>query len=471
MTADAPGGREALGPLGRRFLLAFAVVVLATVALMTAAGLVGTDRGLASQSDSQREGVADRVAEAAADAYVEAGGWGEADLSRADTVAEGGGAVLLVRDAAGSQVWPARGQGHHGAMSGMPMGADRVSVEVTADGSVVGTALLGFGRATDGSGRPLAWTWILLAGVIALLLALLAAWFVTRQLSRPVSALTDAARAFAAGERDTVVRERGVGELAVLAEAFDDAVDAVRRAEASRARMAADVAHELRTPLAALQAGLEELRDGLAPADPATLAGLHDQSLRVARIVGDLDTLFAAEGAVRAVRRDAVDLAALARDEVHARAAQLRGADLAVDLALPDSPVTVCGDSERLHQVLGNLLENCVRHCRPGDRVTVRVTGGESPALLVADTGPGIAKADLPRIFDRFWRGSRQAGRPGSGLGLAVVRSLVEAMHGHVDVDSDGVTGTRFVITLPGAVPPSGRAGATASSQESPDRR
>lgn len=449
MTADG------LGPLGRRFLAAFAAVALAAVVLVTAAGLVGTERGLSSQSDAQRNEVASRVADAAAEAYVDAAGWRGADLRTAENVAEGGGAVaVLVRSPDGTVLWPEEGRGHGQGMPGMQgmgMAAGAVRADVVVAGDVVGEVVLAFGSPVHPSGRPVAWTWIIVAGSAALLLALLAAWFVSRQLTRPVSALTDAARSFAAGERDTVVRERGAGELAELADAFEEAMTAVRRAEGARARMAADVAHELRTPLAALQAGLEELRDGLAPADPAALARLHDQALRVSRIVGDLDALFAAEGATRAVRQDPVELVGLVRAEVDARAAQLRVADIDVRLDLPEHEAWVRGDAERLHQVLGNLLENCVRHCRPGDSVRVEVGPGERPVLTVADTGPGIAAEDLPHVFDRFWRGPRQAGRPGSGIGLAVVRSLVEAMRGEVAVASDGASGTTFTVTLPAA--------------------
>lgn len=455
---------DGLGPLGRRFLVAFVAVALGAVVLVTTAGLVGTDRGLSSQSDTQRAAVAERVADAAADAYTAAGGWDGADLRAAEDAAEGGGAVLSVRDAGGTVLWPEDGRGHMGGMQGMGMAAGAITDDVVVDGEVVGEVVLGFGPMADSAGRPVAWTWILVAGFAALLLALVAAWFVSRQLSRPVAALTAAARSFAAGERDTVVRERGAGELAELADAFEDAVAAVRRAEGSRARMAADVAHELRTPLAALQAGLEELRDGLAPADPAALARLHDQALRVSRIVGDLDALFAAEGATRGVRSDPVELVALVRAEVGARAAQLRVADIDVHLELPRREVWVRGDAERLHQVLGNLLENCVRHCRPGDSVRVQVTSAAGPTLTVADTGPGIAPDDLPNVFDRFWRGSRQEGLPGSGIGLAVVRSLVEAMHGAVTVDSDGATGTTFTLSLPAAVEPSPAGPSAASS-------
>jgi two-component system sensor histidine kinase BaeS len=228
--------------------------------------------------------------------------------------------------------------------------------------------------------------------------------------------------------------------------------------------MAADVAHELRTPLAALQAGLEELRDGLAPADAAALARLHDQALRVSRIVGDLDALFAAEGSVREVRRDPVDLAEVVSAEVAARSAQLRGAELAVRVEAP-AAVVVVGDRERLHQVVGNLLQNCVQHCRPGDAVTVtvRAAGGRAE-LVVADSGPGIERADLPHVFERFWRGPGQEGTSGSGLGLSVVRSLVHAQQGQVAVDSDGRSGTTVTVSLPLVTQPVETGGASVAS-------
>lgn len=449
-----------LSPLARRFLLAFGLVAIVAVALVTAAALVGTDRGLSSQGEAEREDVAERVAGIVANGYERSGGWQEADLARAETAAEAAGAVLVVRDAGGQPVWSGRTDdgARHGMGPGMGPGMGQgtglgmgtpVTADVTVDGATVGEVRLGFGHAAS-SGRPVAWAWILGAAAAAVLLALVAAWFVTRQLTRPLAALTSATRAFAAGDREALVPVRGAGELAELADAFEDAVTAVRRAEHSREQMAADVAHELRTPLAALQAGLEELRDGLAEPDPERLGRLHDQSLRVGRVVGDLDALFAAESPTRAVRRDRVDLAEVVRTEVAAREPQLRAADLRVTLDATAGPLWVAGDGERLHQVLGNLLENCVRHCRAGDEVRVSVGSAAGKArLLVEDTGPGIAHADQAAVFDRFWRGPRQDGRPGSGLGLAVVRSLVAAHGGTVSVRSDGVTGSTFTVDLP----------------------
>ena len=483
---------DAIGPLGRRFVVAFALVSLLTVALVAAAGLVGSERGLASQDDARRQAVADRTAEAVGAAYEQAGGWSGADLDQAAAVARGGGGFVTVRSQDGAVVWSDAGRGGRGGRFDGPfdgpgdrmadmmrdggmMDLSRTAASVLVDGETVGSVTVAFPTMGDRPGRPVAWAWILVAALAALAAAVVAGWLVVRQLTRPVAALTDAAHSFAAGDRDTVVRERGIGELGTLADAFEQAVAAVRRAEAGRSQMAADVAHELRTPLAALQAGLEELRDGLAPADAAALARLHDQALRVGRIVGDLDALFAAEGSVREVRREPVDLAEVATREVEARSAQLRGADLDVQVDAP-VPVVVLGDRERLHQVVGNLLQNCVQHCRSGDAVivTVRGTGlgprpgstaGEPPAgraeLVVADSGPGIVAEDLPHVFERFWRGPGQDATSGSGLGLAVVHSLVRAQRGEVAVDSDGRSGTTVTVSLPLAAQPAVTGGAS----------
>ncbi|NMM33542.1 MAG: HAMP domain-containing protein, partial [Phycicoccus sp.] len=126
-----------------------------------------------------------------------------------------------------------------------------------------------------------AWWWITVAAVVALLIALLASWVVTRLITRPIKAMTSATPAFAAGDRQARVGVHGPGELGELARAFDSMADTVARSERDRRNLTADVAHELRTPLAALQAGLEELRDGLVEPTPQGLAGLHDQSLRL----------------------------------------------------------------------------------------------------------------------------------------------------------------------------------------------
>ena len=448
--------RRGLGPLGRRLLAAFVLVALTSVAVLTVAALVGTARGLTAGEDARHQEVADAAAAASADAYVSAGGWGGADLTRAASIADAAGAGLVVRDASGQVV-----SSPTGVMMGQgagAMGRGGVTAPVVVDGVEVGSVRLGFGASTASTAQTVAWTWILVAAVASLAVAFVVAWYVSRRISRPLVRLSGTARAFAAGDRaaraDPVDAE-APGELGELARAFDASADDVVRAESIRRNMAADVAHELRTPLAALQAGLEELRDGFVEPDRERLAALHGQSLRLGRVVQDLADLSAAETAAASMRRQRTDLSALIADAVVAArpALDTAGVEVSTDLA---PSVEVDGDPDRLHQVIGNLLGNAARYCRPGDRVAVGLTTSNGWAVVVvADTGPGIDAADLPHVFERLWRGAADREVPGSGIGLAVVRELVEAHGGTVTASSDGTSGTTITLRLPLAgVPP-----------------
>jgi two-component system sensor histidine kinase BaeS len=243
----------------------------------------------------------------------------------------------------------------------------------------------------------------------------------------------------------------GPGELGELALAFDSMADTVARSERDRRNLTADVAHELRTPLAALQAGLEELRDGLVEPTPEGLAGLHDQSLRLGRVVSDLAELSAVEASDVPARRAEVDLTQVARDELAVRESHLRASGLAVGSRLDDCPpVLVRGDSDRLHQAVGNLLANAARYCRAGDEVTLVVRSEADQAVLdVIDSGPGIPADELPHIFDRLWRGSAARQVAGSGIGLAVAREIVVAHGGTIEAVSPEGAGTTVTIRLP----------------------
>ena len=466
MTAERPAGHQGdqpakrdgdrpagLGPLGWRLLAAFVLVALSSVVVLTVAALVGAERGLDATRRADREQVAERAAGAAAAAWRAAGSWERADLRAAVTVADAAGANLLVRDASGATVTSSADAGHMPGMGpgmrGGPVGQGGVTWPVVVDGQTVGSVRLGFGTPASSPGRGVAWSWILLAAAAAILVAILASWFVTHRLSGPITRLAAAARALAAGDRSARSGVIAPGELGELARTFDRMADDLNHAERARRRLAADVAHELRTPLAALQASLEELRDGLATPAPARLAGLHDQALRLGRVVGDLAELSAAESAALSLRMADVDLSEVTRAVLAARDAQLRAGGLDVHAELREG-VVVRGDADRLHQALGNLLANAARYCRPGDQVTARVsvTNGQG-VVEIADTGPGINPDDLPHVFDRLWRGRGSGGTSGSGIGLAVVRELVTAHGGTVGAASPPGGGATFTIRLP----------------------
>lgn len=452
-----------LGPLGRRLLAAFVAVALASVAVLAVIAIVGTVRGISAGETADRNAAAESVAAAAASSYSSAGGWTGADLTAADDLAGAAGARLVVRDASGQAVLAPGGGPGQGMGPGMGMGQGMgqgtsasgvVSAPVVVDGQQVGTVLLGFGSASSGTAQQVAWTWILLAAAVALLVAFAAAWWVTRRFTRPLVRLAAVADEVASGSlsaRPSAQDLAEPGEIGELARAFATAAERVEESDAARTRMSADLAHELRTPLAVLQAGLEELRDGLEAPDPERLDALHRQSLRLGRVVDDLAELSAAESSSLSLRHEPLDLAALAAQAVRESAPAASAAGLVLTSRI-SAPVRVVGDEDRLHQVVGNLLSNAVRYCRPGDRVEVSAYAEGAVAVLeVADTGPGIPAADLPHVFDRLWRGSADSDPSGSGIGLAVVRELVSAHGGRVSARSDGATGTTLRVELPTA--------------------
>lgn len=336
--------------------------------------------------------------------------------------------------------------------AGSPTMTPRVpgsGVPLVVDGIPVGVVGLVFGTDPATTARDVAWRWIAVAAAGALLLALLAGLLVTRRIARPLMAVAGTAHAFAAGDREARTGVTGPGEIGTVARSVDEMADTVTQSESSQRRLASNVAHELRTPLAALQVGLEELRDGLVEPDAELLTGLHDQALRLGRIVDDLTALSSAETTAFSLHRAEVDLAELAVSETAAQEPRLRAAGLTVTVEA-DTPVLVEGDADRLRQVLANLLSNAARYCRPGDAVSVSVVEHDEVArLVVRDTGPGIGVDELPHVFDRFWRGRASGSAQGLGLGLAVVRELVTAHHGSVRAESDGVSGTSLVVELP----------------------
>jgi two-component system sensor histidine kinase BaeS len=432
--------------LGRRLVAAFLVAALSSVAVLTLAALVATNQGLASAQRSERQQVADRTASAVATAYIQAGGWTGADLSEALAISDAAGARLAVENAGSMTV--SHGHGMGPGAGGMQGAAAVVESPVIVGGERVGTVRLGFSTATS-SGRTVAWSWVIGAAAVALVAALLISGYVVRRLTRPLAAMTGAAQRFAAGDRTARAAVDAPGELGEMAGAFDRMADEVVRTEGIRRQLAADVAHEIRTPLAALQAGLEELRDGLRPADSERLGALHDQALRLGRIVQDLADLSAAESAALSLHPSLTDLSGIAAAALAEQQAQLDAAGLRVRADLATS-TPVFADADRLHQAVTNLLSNAARYCRPGDQVSLSSSiDGVTAVLEIADTGPGIPADELPQVFDRLWRGQQARAVAGSGIGLAVVRELVTAHGGTVTARSPAGSGAIITVRLP----------------------
>ncbi|WP_149204957.1 sensor histidine kinase [Actinotalea subterranea] len=293
---------------------------------------------------------------------------------------------------------------------------------------------------------------------VATIVALVVSLVLARRIGASLSGLTAAAREVSGGRYAGRVPPPGMGrELAELVAAFNEMAGRLEASEDLRRRLLADVAHELRTPVATLTAHLEGIEDGVTELGPQTFEVLRAQGARLTRLAEDLAAVTRAEsGELTLAPRptdpgDLVRLACLAACDRAAAA----GVELTVDASqgLP----RVLADPERMAQVLGNLVDNALRHTPPGGHVVLGATAGAGAVVLsVSDTGEGIAAEHLPHVFERFYRAdsARDRASGGSGVGLAIVKALVEAHDGRVEARSAGAgSGARFLVTLPVAPP------------------
>lgn len=291
--------------------------------------------------------------------------------------------------------------------------------------------------------------------VTSVLMALGVTAYFTRRVQRSTAAVAESAVDIASGQYRARVPSPGLGsEFDLLATTINELAERLGDVETTRRRILADLAHEMRTPLASIEAHLEAVEDGVRELDEATLAVLHSDTRRLQRLAEDISAVSQAEEGrleSRPVPTMAGTLlesaAAAARDAFDAK-----GVELLVDADTVAGPVLV--DPQRMAQVLGNLLDNALRHTPPGG--TVKLTVGQPERrwveLKVGDTGEGIDPAHLPHVFERFYRAdaARARSRGGSGIGLTISRALVEAHGGRLSASSEGLgEGATFTVRLP----------------------
>ncbi len=437
-------------PIARRLALLIALVALVALGLLAAATLVFANSDVTSLTSRQQTELGHAVASAVKVSYQQAHTWDAADLSPALTLASQAGVAVQVRDRSGSLVDSATPKGIRPDALGRPL-----VVPLTAGGVPIGsvsvrTTTAGLGAADSSLRRALA-TGIGWSSLVLAVFAVIAGVVFARRITRPVIALTGAARAMASGERGVRVSDlQAPGELGDLSRTFNHMADTLELEDHLRRVLVADVAHELRTPLAILQATTEAMADGITEPNAATLSSLHDETLRLGRIVEDLEVLASAEAAGLTLELKTVDLARVADEAVEALRPQLEAAGLSLTRDL--QPAVVRGDKNRLHQVVTNLLTNSLKFTPAEGSVKVVVTSRDHLAqLAVEDSGRGIPEADLDHVFDRFWRGPGVRNTTGSGVGLAVVQELVHAHNGQVVVVSEEGHGARFVVSIPSA--------------------
>lgn len=454
MSATLPWERLAI-----RLAAAFVLVAVSAVLVLAGLTVLSARREVNTLVERQHRTDAEAAAAAAGQAYEAAGGWDAAQLAPAGAIAVRAGATLQVSAPDGRVVGvptdamgPMHARMHGGAGAQAPDG-DAVTAPVVVDGTRVGDVTLTFPagglpvaerQVRDALGRT-ALVGTFLAAAVAVVFAL----FVAARLTRPLEALTGAARRLASG--DLTARARvgpAPGELGALGTAFDTMASSIQREEELRRKLITDVAHELRTPLTILQGQTEALVDGVTEPTTAALGSLHEEVLRLGRLVGDLETLAAADAAGLHLERQRADLSEIAAGAVATVRSGVDGRGPTFDLQLEAAPTL--GDAGRLHQIALNLLSNAIKFTPESGAIAVRTwTDAGGAHLEVSDSGPGLRDGEVEHVFDRFWQGQAARGRGGSGIGLSVAAELAGAHGGTLRASSAPAGGASFTLTIP----------------------
>jgi signal transduction histidine kinase len=451
------GGRKVGLSLFWKFLLGYILVVavgIGAVSILANRSAAREVRGFMFRGGMAGNGEA---LQALAVYYKEQGNWaGVGRLFDSGPMSRhmGGmlGTVPTLSDASGHiLVGPAGVVGNQASAAALSGGAP-----IVVDGRTVGYLLPN--NVTDTSipsadllARVNRATW--LAALIAGGAALVVGGVLVTRLTRPVGELTAAAQALAAGDLSQRVRVRTSDEVGVLSSTFNQMAESLERTETLRREMTADIAHELRNPLAVMQAKVEAVLDGVHPLTAESLAPVLQQTHLLNRLVDDLRTLALADAGELRLERGQTNLGNVVRSCVDSYRAQAETAGIALHLELPPEAVVAAAvDPMRIEQVLGNLLGNALQHTPAGRRVDVRLRGQGGQALLdVADQGEGIPEEALPLIFERFYRADRSRAQQGggTGLGLAIARKLIEAQGGTIRASNRPEGGAVFTVQLP----------------------
>lgn len=288
---------------------------------------------------------------------------------------------------------------------------------------------------------------VVVAGAVAAAMAIL----VSRRIATPITTTASAASRLASGDYTAHVDDPRMGpELADLTASVNALADRLESTEQGRIRLMADVAHQLRTPMASIAATVEAITDGVLPADEPTLATLTDNATRLSRLIDDLALVSRAQERAFLVHADKVDLTLLARASMDAAQARFSAAGVTVTVT-ESEPIYARVDRDRIGEVISQLLENALQHTHQGDTVTLTASRRNSSAVLtVTDTGDGFHPEETEAIFRRFYRADTTGAATGSGIGLTIAQALVTAHGGTITARSTGLgQGATFAIMLP----------------------
>jgi two-component system, OmpR family, sensor histidine kinase BaeS len=288
-------------------------------------------------------------------------------------------------------------------------------------------------------------------GGLSLILSLLFGYMMARSISTPISRVINTAEMISKGCYDDRSNEiSNIKEIAQLTGSINNLAGTLEKQEKLRKRLTADVAHELRTPLATLQSHIEAMIDGIWEADSKRLKSVHEEIMRLGRMVGDLEKLTRFESEKMTLEKTEFDISELIRSILINFEKEY--SDKNIRVSLEDKSINVSADRDKISQVIINLVANALKFTGEGGHIHLTTWDDEDNAMIsISDTGIGIAAEDLQHIFERFYRvdASRSRHTGGSGIGLTIAKAIVEAHKGTIVAESEIGKGTRFVITIP----------------------
>ncbi len=292
-----------------------------------------------------------------------------------------------------------------------------------------------------------------LAGLVAVLVGVALGFLFSWLFTGPMRQMTLAARKVAAGDFSYRVLQKTDDEIGEVSDAFNTMAEQLDKKEKSRRQFLADIAHELRNPLSIVQGNLEAWLDGVIIPAPEQVASVYDETVLLSRLVTDLRELSLAEAGQLKLSQNATELGEFISAQISSVQSRCEEKRISIVAELPDGLPLVFIDKDRIRQVLHNLIDNALRYTRTGGTIKIgaRSKTPDWVMVSVSDSGSGIASEDLPHVFDHFYKAdrSRQRGHGGAGIGLAMVKRLVELHRGTVWVESKKGRGSSFFFTLP----------------------
>lgn len=453
----------------------FALTSLMTVVVLVAVVSVVWGTAFSDYTRANVTEVARVTAEKLAASYEKQGEWTATELrSIAKSTSISKDLGIQVLDAKGSVVyddtWPTASISSdgksssktHGLVSAAPTDEESTVTEAvtTSAGQNVGSVrvwVLGSDALltkADSAFREKTFNAMALAAVVAIFISIVIGYFVSRMLTNPIRRITGTAKQIRDGDLSARTGLRGDDEIDQLGETFDEMATSLEKDMKHEKRLTSDVAHELRTPLMAMLATVEAMQDGVYPTDNEHLETVASETRRLARLVQQMLDLSRMENRTAPMNTEPVDMVPFIRTIVDSQERLFADRDLRLRFAdeTQGKSATIEIDPDMITQAVINLMSNAMRYTPEGGWVVVSVLGDRKHVMIsVSDTGIGIAKEDLSRIFGRFWRAdasrAREAG--GLGVGLAVTKQIVERHHGFISVESELEKGTTFTIHLP----------------------